>query len=83
MVDTHTMEGNSNSHMVSTISQGVFDCHPNEFEALEIYRNGVPYATESIKDMLKKLDGILAKIVVCTKAKCWPILNEWTSALKW
>lgn len=83
MIDTPTMEENSDAGTVSTASQDVFDCHPNELKALEIYRNGVPYATESIEDMLGKLDDIMAKIVVCTKAKCWPTLNEWTSALKW
>ncbi|KAG8737973.1 hypothetical protein FRC10_007440 [Ceratobasidium sp. 414] len=54
----------------------------HEITTIEVYRAHLPYATETPEEMKKILESIVARIVVCVRAKEWEMLGNWTHRLQ-
>ncbi len=51
--------------------------------SLQTYLDSVPYQCESVEEMQQKLEFIVGRIFVCTKAKNWQMLTTWDGMLQW
>lgn len=54
----------------------------HELAAVDVYRAHLPYATESLEQMHEMLEGIVARIVICVRAKEWEMLGNWNHRLQ-
>ncbi|KAG9123719.1 hypothetical protein FRC07_014176 [Ceratobasidium sp. 392] len=50
--------------------------------SIDVYRAHLPYTTETSEEMGKMLESIVARIVVCVRAKEWEMLGNWTHRLQ-
>ena len=54
----------------------------NELASIAVYRAHLPYETETPQEMNKLLESIVARIVVCVRAKEWGMLGNWNHRLQ-
>lgn len=54
----------------------------HELAAVDVYRAHLPYVTESLEQMHEMLEGIVARIVICVRAKEWEMLGNWNHRLQ-
>lgn len=79
---------NVNDPPVSSVSRPSLPVHNGSLDDsaqahLNAYLKNVPYACESNQVMLKKLDSILAKLVLCVECRDWKGLTTWIGVLQW
>ncbi|ELU44509.1 pyruvate decarboxylase [Rhizoctonia solani AG-1 IA] len=62
---------------MSETSDDHINGNDSELASIAVYRAHLPYETETPEEMTKLLESIVAKIVICIRAKEWEMLGNW------
>ncbi|KAF8682453.1 hypothetical protein RHS04_02581 [Rhizoctonia solani] len=67
---------------MSETSDDHINGNDSELASIAVYRAHLPYETETPEEMTKLLESIVAKIVICIRAKEWEMLGNWNHRLQ-
>lgn len=57
--------------------------YEKQLASLQSYLASVPYVTESVDEMHRKLEEIAGKIYIAAKTQNWLVLSTWDGMLHW
>ena len=54
-----------------------------EAAQLQVYLDALPYSTENADEINKKLEFIVARLIICAETQDWNLFVNWDGLLGW